>query len=98
MAFRFASAVVVGQDSPGPILRAYLPQPGRGDELYDEAVEDVQELSSKVPRSLKHKFIALGCDANEQLARCPELQHVIGPCTLANSNSQRANSVLDIPL
>ena len=26
------------------------------------------------------------------------MQHVIGPCTLANSNSQRANSVLDIPL
>ena len=60
--------------------------------------EDVQTLMSKVPRSLKHKSIALGCDANEQLAHCPGMQHVIGPYTLANSNSQRANSVLDIPL
>ena len=79
MASRLASAVVVGQDSPWLILSVYLPQPGRGDELYDEAVEDVQTLMSKVPRSLKHKFIVLGCNENEQLAHCPEMQHVIGP-------------------
>ena len=65
---RFATYVLLGVIL---IVCAYLPQRGHGDDLYDEAIDEIRATRTRAP---KHRYVYLACDANSSLdgfADCP---------------------------
>ena len=73
---RFATYVLLGMIL---IVCAYLPQSGHGDDLYDEAIDEIRATRSRAP---KHRHVCLACDANSGLnglANVEGYDEVIGP-------------------
>ena len=73
---RFATYVLLGVIL---IVCAYLPQCGHGDDLYDEAIDEIRATRSRAP---KHRHVCLACDANSSLdglANVEGYDEVVGP-------------------
>ena len=73
---RFATYVLLGVIL---IVCAYLPQSGHGDDLYDEAIDEIRATRSRAP---KHRHVCLACDANSSLDGLANVEgygEVIGP-------------------
>ena len=93
---RFATAVLIGGEQPWLVVSAYLPQPGLGNSIFFEAVLDVQDLIKPAPTKYCSSKTFVGLDANYSIASHEAISHLVGPRTLASSNSPRAEAFLDM--
>ena len=93
---RFATAVLIGGEQPWLVVSAYLPQQGLGHKIFLEALLDVQDLIKSAPAKFRSSKTFLGLDANCSIASHEAISHLVGPQTLASSNSPRAEAFLDL--
>ena len=98
----FACAVIIGLDDPFMIISAYLPQPGLGLDIYQRALAAVLSLARSHPRHLNVKHIFIGTDANCNLCKHDDVNHIIGDWTMLSPTNRgcaaRSQAFLDLAL
>ena len=80
-------------------MSAYLPHPGHGLMLYQEAMASLTCFIKSVPRCFGSFKVVIGCDANAQLVQHESTSGVVGPRSSPNSvDPERTRELLGFML